>query len=963
MWRAQDGVRLAFTSNLVQTSDGYLWLSSQSGLTRFDGVQFRVFDGTNTPALHGRPNLQTYPLVEDGHGILWIATDVGLFARQRDSIAASALDSTLTTDLINKGVRDSTGRAWAITRLGRLFQVSREHGLQAAQQAPMHALGSSMTADASGDIWIVPGAEGVYRVHHDSVSAVKFPVRAQLREVTAVIAAPDASIWFGTSTAVVQWQHGLFRRFPLPAQHARGAVSCLALGADGALWIGTEGAGLYRLQGENLEHVSRANGLSDDRVIDLMVDHDSNIWVATRDGLNRLRAVPFSIAEHRGTPSDLPGAIVRDPSGTVWMAPPTGGLFRAKAEAGYAARADFEPVPEVSTSDLVTALALGRAGNIWIGQRDGSVRHSDSERVSLRPTASGLPPITDIAEDEDETLWIGTWHGLFRLSHGRLQRFGTESGLPDDAIHRLLRDTHGTLWVATEKGLSRALTGDTSFAAVPGLNEGMSRAAVIFEAPTGMIWIGSANGLARVSGGRASLITSKQGLPENWVGAGEQDSAGNLWLGQISSLTRVKLADLLAVADGRAPTLATVSSYQSLDGLPGGDPKEWPHPWSFREPSGTIWFAMAHGIAVVDPKREQTSVRQPITHIEEALIDGNDVPVSSTITMLPSARRIELRYTGVDLSNGPGVQFRYRLDGFDTAWVEVGTQRTVSYTQLPAGHHRFHVASRASNGEWPPTDVATDIVVLSPIYRRSWFLSAVFAGLLFALWTFDHIVLRARIAAVHEERSRMAREIHDSLLQGFGGIGLQLHAASARLALAPEQQPLIDRILALIDSTVAEARGVVWNLRLPDPALLDLSIACRDSADRILLGSGIGARVVQVGRRRRLSSASFAEVLRIVEEALINSRKHSHATEVLVELNYGQRGLRLTVRDNGIGARPERLERLSGHWGLIGMRERARRIGARLTLTSKEGAGMSVLLRVGYARGMFTRPESAAPEE
>jgi signal transduction histidine kinase/ligand-binding sensor domain-containing protein len=954
VWRAQDGVRLSFTSNLVQTHDGYLWLSTQSGLTRFDGLHFKTFDGTNTPALRGRPNLQTYPLLEDAHHTLWIGSDAGLLTNDGRAFTSLARDSTFATDLVNAAVLDSAGRVLMITRLGRLLHVSRAAGVQMVSRPSVGSLGSSMTVDVHGDVWIAAGAQGAFRVHHDSIAAAVFPRRAQLQEVNRIIATSDSALWLGTATGIVHLKDGVARRIPLPAREALAAVSCLAMGPDGALWIGTEGAGLFRFDGSVLSRLSRRDGLSDDRVIDVIVDHDGNVWVATRDGLNRLKSVAFeSYTLTTGLPTALPGAILRDKRGAVWLAPPTGGLFFGSMSSG---RATFAAAETVSRSDRITALALGRGGSVWAGRLRGTVTRFVGGHATPSPTIGALPPVTDILEEPNGTLWIGTWHGLFQMNAGVLRARTAKDGLPDDAVHRVLRDSSGTLWVATQSGVARARPGEDRFSPVVPDGGGI-RAAVLFEAPVGTIWVGSASGLARISGGRPAVITTAQGLPENWVGAAERDSIGGLYLGQLGGLTRVELRDLIAVADGRVPALTTVASYSSLDGLPGGDPTAWPHPWSFTDGRGMLWFAMAHGVVMVDPARRPRAARAPLVTIEQLLIDGASVPLTGSPTIGAEAQRVELQYTGVDLTNGPGVRFRYRLDGFDTTWVDAGSQRIASYTRLGAGSYRFRVAARAGNGGWSPAESTTEFRVLAPAWRRPWFIALTALAAALLLWSAHHARLRTRSAAIRAERTRMAREIHDSLLQGFGGIALQLHAASTRLALRPEQQPLVDRVLALIDRTLTQARSTVWEMRLDDTGMTDLSVDCAAAAERILADSETAVRVVQHGRTRRLSPARRAACLRITEEALTNVRKHAGASEVVVGFDYNWRRLRLSITDNGKGDDLSLQSQRPGHWGLVGMRERAHQVGGRLFLDSEAGKGTTVAVESGYARGIFTWPE------
>jgi signal transduction histidine kinase len=566
-----------------------------------------------------------------------------------------------------------------------------------------------------------------------------------------------------------------------------------------------------------------------------------------------------------------------------------------------------------------------------------------------------------LLEDPDGVLWIGTWNGLFRLHGGRRRRFTADDGLPDNNVHRLFRDSRGTVWVATQTGVASATDEGERFTAQALPAGSAKRALVLFEAPTGTLWLGSGDGLARVAGGRGALVTTAEGLPENWTGAIEAEGNEHLLLGQLGGLARVGLDDLIAVADGRRTALTTVATHQLLDALPGGDPIAVPHPWSFRDPSGKLWFAVSRGIIVVDPTRAAPSIPPPAMHVEEVLVDGVRVGAPPGLTLGPAVRRLEVRYTGVDLTYGPAVRFRHRLDGFDTAWTDAAGQRVVSYTRLGAGRYRFRVTGRTGTGAWSPAEATLDVLVLPPLYLRGWFL--VLGALAFALllWGIHRTVLHVRVDAITRERARLAREIHDSLLQGFGGIALQLHAASARLALSPAQQPVLGRILSLIDRTLTDARDVVWEIRLQGTRERDLLAACEDAARRIFADTATAVQVRSRGRRRWLLPEIRAESLRVIEEALTNARKHAAAVNVSVEIEYRWNRLRLTARDDGRGFDIREGGSLAGHWGLLGMRERATRIGGVLAVTSRPGAGTTVSLVVplwrSVLRGLLRRED------
>ncbi|MBK8002592.1 MAG: hypothetical protein IPK12_01325 [Gemmatimonadetes bacterium] len=954
VWRLEDGVRLAFTSNLVETRDGYLWLSSESGVTRFDGVRFAVFDGSNAPALRGRPRLQTVPLLEDHAGVLWIGSDVGLFAYQGGVMRPAALDTSLTIDQVNAALVDPGGTIWGVTRSGRVIRIPPGGRLHEVHGAITSYSGSSLAVDPSGDIWIAAGDRAVYRVHGDSLLPLAFPPGLLVDDPNRAYVTSDSTVWFGTRTALIALKAGRFRRIPLPDRGGLGALSTIQEGPDGRLWIGTHGAGLYLFDGERFQSFTAADGLSDDRVIEILRDRAGNMWVATRDGLNRFRRLPFQVlTRHDGLPAAMPGAMIGEPSGTTWLAPPTGGLFVGRLDSVSARFTAAEPVRNY---DRVTALAPARGGGVWAGHLLGTVSRHLSGAAAAAPVAAGLPPVTEVLEDADGTLWIGTWRGLFRLRAGRRDSLTRREGLRDDFVHRLHRTGDGVLWVATQTGVVRSVDpAGERFEPVPLPDGSANRAITLFEAPAGTLWLGSAEGLTRVTGGRPAFLSLAAGLPGRWVGSGNPDAHGHLWLGQLGGLTRVNLAELLAVADGRATTLASVTTFRALDGLPGGDPGAWPHPWTFTDPAGRLWVAMGHGIVVTDPAQAVADASPPPIHLEEVWVDGAPVPRTDPLVLAPGARRVELRYTGVDLTDGPAVRFRHQLEGYDTTWTDVGARRTVSYTGLPPGTYHFRVTGRAGRGDWHPAGASLALVVEAPLWRRTWFIAAALLAAAATLWTLHRARLQARTDAIREERTRLAREIHDSLLQGFGGISLQLHAVAARLPLAAGERSAMDRVLQLLDGTLTQARAAVWDMRLPGGATLPLAVEVEAAAARALAEGPTAVTVTTQGRPRALSPACHSEALRIVEEALANVRQHAAATRVTVMLAYGWRRLECTIADDGRGFDLAQDGRRPGHWGLLGMRERASRIGARLGIATRPGQGTTITVAIPYRLGWRER--------
>lgn len=949
-WRSHEEVKLAFTSNLVQTRDGYLWLSSQSGLVRFDGVRFKSFNADNSPSLRGRTRLITIPLAEDHQGGLWVGSGSELFRVAGDQVALRATNESFKADIINAAAVDTHDRLWAVTRSGRVFVIDRDGRQRELRGTLVSYSGSSMTVDNNGDMWIAAGEGAVYRISEGKLSRVALPEGAEVHNPSRVYATRDGSIWFGTHTAIARWKDGQIEHFPLPATKGFGAVTAMAEDASGTLWVGSYGAGLHWFDGKHFQSFTRADGLSDDRVIDILPDQQGNVWVATRDGLNRFQPLQVQAFTARtGLPSDMPGGMVRDADGGTWLAPPTGGLYYGHIDSS---RTSFSRVGS-SPADLVLSLAPARGGGVWVGRPNGIISRFEKGQATADHGYRGLPPVTDLLEDRTGSLWIATWRGLFRGRGGSLERIRQK----DEFIFRLFKDSSDALWVASLTGVTRIdVAGDQTFVPWPTPKQTGVRPNVMFEAPKGTVWVGSDEGLVRVAGGKPTVVAVEEGLPESWVGAGEVDDAGRLWLGQLGGLTRIRLAELSAVADGKLPDLIDVGSFKPLDGLPGGDPAAWPHPWSFKDSGGMLWFAMGHGIVSVDPLKAKPIGAAPKVYIDEITADGVRQSNRDKIVLDPATRRIDIRYTGVDLSHGPDVRFRYRMDGFDSDWIDAGTQRVASYTRLAPGTYRFRVSARDVRGQWSPIESDVTIQALAPFYLKGWFIALSILTIALLLWLYHRAALRIRGAAILDERTRLARDIHDSLLQGFGGIALQLHAVDQRLGAHSPERASLDRILTLVDRTLTHARKVVWDIRQPSEAD-DLAASIQLSAHRILADSGVAVNIVSAtGVTFELPAEVKAQCRSIVEEILVNVHKHAHAATVVVELEYTWSHLRIAVRDDGRGFDVSEVARRRGHWGLQGIQERARCIGASVALNSQPGSGTQVCVRVPRWRWMRLVP-------
>ena len=959
VWRAEHGMPENVVRRIVESGDGYLWLGTTAGVSRFDGVRFTVFDHLTTPAFRGRIDYDVQPMLEDGQGTLWISTDRDLVRYANGQfVRDAALDDSIVGETIAGLAADSTGMLWALTDRGRLLRRDGGRLTPVSITGLPRAPGQSIVAGDSGQLWLGFLGEGLVSVRpRDSTIAHFLPGE----NVRSILRVRDGTMWAGTTSGIAHIAAGRIERLRLRGQSPYAPVTALAEDADGGLWIGTEGQGLYRFAACEMTQLTARSGLlSNDDVTSVYAGPGGSIWAGTRHGLNRFRPVQMSpLTTRNGLPTDVPGAIAIDRSGALWMAPRTGGLYRRPdADSGAFVAVTAAPL----SSDVVTSIAVAPDGTLWMGSlwsgllryRDGLWRaFSMGERLAARSVNAVLPSRAGV-------VWVATNAGLKRLSHDMLTTFAVRDGVADSVVSSLTEDRNGVIWAGTPSGLSRidARGGDRPTIASYHVSDGLGANTVtaVYGDAGGTVWAGTLGGLTRVSGGRLVTLRSEHGMIPELVTAMVQDSGGNLWMAGFHGLTRVPLAQLNAVADsvarGRAGRLRSALTFLPIDGLPSPEVAVNVQQPVAAAADGRLWFAMERGLVSFDPVGIRANADLPVVHLEQVLIDGIGVTFDRPLVINPQVRRIEFEYTGVSLRDGHRVRFRYRLDGFDTAWVDAGATRKASYTNLGPGRYRFHVAARAPDEPWNPAEAALALRIMPPFYRTPWF---VIAALLAAALMVTAVlrartrVLQARFAAVLAERTRLAREIHDTLLQGFTGVALALRAATRHLHASAESTKPFDDVLALAQSTLAEARRAVWDLREPAQADEPFPVVLEHAVRQAIAGTTLALEWSMLGHPMPLGPDAEGALMRVAQEALTNVLKHASASRVRVALAYERRAARLTIRDDGRGFTAGHSYRSSGgHWGLLGMQERAEQINAELQVISEEGKGTEVDITVPY---------------
>jgi signal transduction histidine kinase len=548
-------------------------------------------------------------------------------------------------------------------------------------------------------------------------------------------------------------------------------------------------------------------------------------------------------------------------------------------------------------------------------------------------------------------MWVGTdGDGLFEFEGGKVHQYRSQDGLAGNQIRGLLSDRHGALWISTfGRGISKYADGKfVTYTAKDGLAG--NRVAAIHEDEEGALWFATREGLSRFKDGRFFTYGAECGLLVGFVYSILDDGQGNFWFSCAQGLFRVSKAELRDFAAGKIKKVASVD-YGVRDGMKTRACNVGDQPTAWKTTDGLLMFCSMKGVVVVDPRRLYSSNLIPPVQIEKVLINKQEQLISTDSQVPLGAGEVEIHYAALSYTAPEKVRFKYKLEGFDKDWVDAGTRRFAYYANLPPGRYSFKVIAGHIDGPWNEKGQPFGFYLKPHFYQTSFFLVLVIAtALLLAglLYRLRMVELKARYSAVLGERNRIAREIHDTLAQNLAGIALQFDSVNMQSPDIPAGlRQRLDQASNLVRYSLSEARRAVADLRSDELEQRELAMVLPQIAERMAAGAALEAHVQVLGTPRRLSPMTEKNLLRIFQEAMANAVKHAGARTIDIELKYDLNCLLLCVRDDGSGFDTERIIPLGvGHYGLTGMRERAERIGGRLTLKSTIGQGTELLVEV-----------------
>ncbi len=954
--------------SITQTADGYLWIGTEKGLIRFDGYSFRLMEATL--AQQG-PLTHVLGLVPDADGSLWVRLRRPTLLRYRDDAFEDAMDHLerpRPTAAAIARAADGSLLMWALEGEPRAVKL---HGkkLETLAAPPKFSRSPVLALEqtANGDIWVGTRDAGLFRSSGVRTTAIRDGLPDL--KVNALVTAPNGELWVGSDAGVARWDGARLTQSGVPSALRGVQALSMTIDQDRNLWVGTNSNGLIRVNAQGAAATISPATVTNDAVTAIFEDREGNLWIGTSRGLERWSDSPFvTYSSPEGLPADGSIPVYVDELGRTWFAPVTGGLWWIQD--GQRGQISGDGLQK----DLVYSLD-GAKGEVWAGRQRGGLTRirfdkGSSFQVKTYTSKDGLTQDSVFAvyrSKRDGSVWSGTLSGgVSRLEDGRFTTYGLAQGLASNSVLSILEDSRGTMWFATPGGLSAFANNQwKTFAAAEGLRSPVVNC--LLEDSTRSLWAGGAAGLAVLTQGRFQVPPNiPLALRESILGLAE-DRFGFLWIATSNHVLRVNRDRL---RNGEL-TAADVREYGLDDGLRGHEGVKR-HKSVVADDAGRNWFSLNKGISVVDPARLRYNSTPAIVHVQSIVADGRAIRPSPGVHIPGGAKRITIGFAGLSLSAPERVRYRYRLDAFDRHWSEPAPGREAVYTNLPPGTFEFRVMASNSDGVWSDAEAAIARFEVDPLlWQTAWFRAGIVVLLAlcgFSLYRFRmHQVARRLNARFEErlsERTRIAQELHDTLLQGFISASMQLHVAAEMSPDDQKTKPALNRTLQLMSQVVEEGRNAVSGLRSTNSALLDLEHALsrvqEELASQGVAVAAVAFRVVADGEPRKLNPLLRDEAYRIGREALVNAFRHSGASRIEVEVRYGLRRLWMTVRDNGKGLDPRILEsvRHEGQAGLISMRERAERIGAKLRCSSDE-TGTEVELSVPGLIAYRDRPAAA----
>lgn len=963
-WTSENGVGAVF--EIQQDSNGYLWLNTANGVVRFDGVRFQSLDDATDNSLSNSEIRSVY-IAPSGRS--WFTTrTAGLILLEKGKISLYSTDRRCISVAENGGMaEDPDGSLW-IKALGGLYHLRGSSCEEMTQNDGYPGgLPAAILVDHEGTLWVkAPSGALLFRPRNKSRFQLSQYVSSPTSRPAFLHEAPDGKIWLSDENGLRRLNQTGSRK-PLTVPAVGPHFGDFAFSSDRALWaVRDQGISKFadvtwasKGTADPRSEGSRFEELSSNATWNLKIDREGSVWVGTNSGLDRLRLtalktilLPAEEHEFSLAPGD---------DGSVWTGNailpltrvyPDGHYIRfSKSHNTICARRDYQ---------RTTWSASEGPNELWHASSAALLRiHYPEEKIAR---------IVSLAVDRNREPWINIRSGTtYHLSHGAWRNENQVIGKNIGILGAMVNDSDGNVWIAFTNQDAGSVRGylvrwdGASYQKYSFTDSRFDVSVGTMAARGDHVWLAGIGGIALFTRGNFYRMNFNDPKVPGRVSGIVETQNGELWANGFSGITHVS-ADELARWIKDPTSRVAANHLDALDGLPGLSAERFPEPSVVQASDGRMWFATMKGISWLDEKalaRIHNSIPPPV-FVTAILANGRAYSKTSNLTLPKHTQNLEIDYTALSLAVPERVRFRYKLDGVDRDWQEPASRRQAFYSNLSPGTYTFHVTASNNDGVWNNEGASLQLAIAPAFYQTSWF--TLLCGVtLIALtwaafrWRLQRVEAQARLQMEERlsERTRIARELHDTLLQSFQGLILKFQRARNLLPGQPHQaMESLDTALDRAELAIMEGRDAIHNIRASEPADRDIVAELSALAAELVSANGPSDspafRVVVEGSPRAIRPSVRDEIFRVASEALRNAYAHAKARHIEAEIGYEERLLRIRIRDDGIGLRKSRLGEaaLPGHYGFQGMRERAKHICGQLDVWSEEGAGTEIELRV-----------------
>ena len=940
VWQTQDGLPENTVQAFAQTPDHYLWIGTSGGLVRFDGARFVAFDRGNTAAIHEN---SIFCLTVAHDGSLWAGTDGGGLVRYSNGVfRAYGAAEGLTNGFLRAVYEDREGRLWAGTDDG-LFQLvdQRFVRVDGTERIPALAV-HDIREDHEGGLWV--GGSRLIRIQGSESKEYALEGYPSATRVKTILETSDKSIWVGTVSGLQRAQGDLENARFHRVSDIDSTVRVLREDRGGTLWIGSIGGGLVRFREGGFTRMTMPDNPPGSTVLGLFEDGEQNIWVGMQTGMLRLSRTAMTTFPLPDVQNFDFGTVYADGDGSLWVA--STNLYRINVRRDHS-ELIAAPEPGVRVRNVLR----DHSGALWIGtDGHGAFRLKGPEKIHYT-THNGLTNdfVRAFLESRDGSIWIATDEGLNRWRDGAVTNYRMADGLCYFSMRALLEDRRGGIWIGTDRGVSHWQDGGfVQDQVVQRLSS--EKVWAIHEDSDGGLWFGTrGGGLFRWRDGALTAFGTEQGLASNSIFQILEDARGTLWMSGPMGISSVSRSDLDRLA-GHAVIHPAVTLYGLSDGVEATQMHGGTQPAGALTSNGELWFPSNRGPVRVLP--DQTRLGDlPQVAIEQVLVDGREMANSGSLVVPPGEGRLQIEYSAIRLRSQERIRFRYKLEGFDKEWVPALSRRVAYYTNLPPGEYRFRVQAFEMNMPERVAEASLGFEWRAHFYRTFWFLAMCVMLLLAAVFAAYRLRLRqvhARFAVVLEERNRIAREMHDTVIQGCASASALLEAVvSIEREESGTRRELLDSARSQMATTVEEARQAIWNLRKDETATPQIGQLLDNMAQQLSYVSRVPVRYEASGSPMQLDRAAEYVVLMVAREAVYNAVHHAQPNEVRIRVFFEAEKMRMQVLDDGRGFDLEEvLAAQSAHFGLVGMRERVEHVGGHFEVKSAPGCGTQLCVEL-----------------